>query len=165
MTSAGTEAFARVYEENFSAIYNYIYAQILQKETAEDLTSDVFLRALSHYESYDSARAKERTWLFAIARNRVIDHFRSGKRSVSLEDVAEPSTSFEEQYKLLTDDPQREVYRLLSMLERKDRELVALRYLNGMKVNDIAAMLGVSAAAVSKRMTRILDKLRQIAEE
>ena len=55
--------FAEVYEQEYSYVYNYIYMQVMHRENTEDLVSDIFMRAMSHYDSFDPSKASVRTWL------------------------------------------------------------------------------------------------------
>ena len=58
--------FAEVYEQEYSYVYNYIYMQVMHRENTEDLVSDIFMRAMSHYDSFDPSKASVRTWLCTI---------------------------------------------------------------------------------------------------
>ena len=124
-TAAVKESFEIVYEKYFSDIYNFIYGQILHRERAEDLVSDIFVKAMTNYERFDPSRASVRTWLTNIARNTLIDDYRKNsiRKSVSLDDednYTEPS--YEDEYKVLKEDDEREVYRILSLLSESERE-------------------------------------------
>ena len=165
-TAAPKEPFEVVYEKNFSDIYNYIYGQILHRERAEDLVSEVFIKAMTHYDSFDPSRASVRTWLTNIARNTLIDDYRksSVRKSVSLDDeenYTEPS--YEDEYKVLKEDDEREVYRILSQLSETERELAGMIYFQNMKNDEIGQILGINAKAVSERRRRLLAKCRKLA--
>jgi len=103
------ESFEEVYEKQFSNIYNYVYGQVLHKERAEDLVSDIFIKAMTHYDSFDPAKASVRTWLTNIARNTLIDEFRrQGSRGVHLsldDEENEIDPSFEDEYSIYEEDP------------------------------------------------------------
>ena len=162
------ETFEVVYEENFSYIYNYVYGQLLHREKSEDLVSDIFMKAMTHYEQFDPSRASVKTWLTNIARNTVIDEFRrSGKRSnVSLDDEDNPiDPSYEDEYEVLKEDTQKDVYRLLSHLSEPERELLVMVYFENMKNDQIGSVLGINSKAVSERHRRLLVKCRKIAGE
>ena len=73
------EPFEAVYEKHFSEIYNYVYSQLLHREKTEDVVSDVFIKAMLHYDSYDPTRTSPRTWLTRIARN-TLSMISSGRR-------------------------------------------------------------------------------------
>lgn len=157
-------SFEEAYNDNFSYIYNFLYAHTLHRELAEDLTSQTFLKAYEHYNSYDPERSSVRTWLCRIARNLMIDHFRANpaSRQVALEDAEELIHT--DEYQILKDSTNREVYRLLSLLDPDERELISLRYFSDMAVSDIAETLGITLNAASKRIRRILAKLYSFLE-
>ena len=165
-TAAVKESFEIVYEKYFSDIYNFIYGQILHRERTEDLVSDIFVKAMTNYERFDPSRASVRTWLTNIARNTLIDDYRKNsiRKSVSLDDednYTEPS--YEDEYKVLKEDDEREVYRILSLLSESERELAGMIYFQNMKNNEIGEILGINAKAVSERRRRLLAKCRKLA--
>lgn len=163
------ETFEVVYEKYFSNIYNYIYGQILHRERAEDLVSDIFIKAMTHYDSFDPSRASVKTWLTNIARNALIDEYRkSGIRMhQSLDDeesnFVEPS--YEDEYQVFKEADQQAVYQLLSMLTPAERELAGMIYFQNMKNPEIGEVLGINAKAVSERHRRLLVKMRQLAQK
>jgi RNA polymerase sigma-70 factor (ECF subfamily) len=70
------EAFAQLYNQNFDRIHRYIYVKVRSQAEAEDLTQDVFIKALGSIGSYKWRELPFAAWLFKIAHNRVIDHVR-----------------------------------------------------------------------------------------
>ncbi len=157
------EPFEKVYEMYFSSIYNYVYAQVLHKEQAEDLVSETFIKAMTHYDSYDPSKASVRTWLTRIAKNTIIDEFRKtgGKGTVSLdaeETYIEPSC--EDEYDVFKEDTERIVYEILQRVSPEERELLGMIYFEKMKNEEIGAVLGISAKAVSARHHRLLERCK-----
>ena len=157
------EPFEKVYEVYFSSIYNYVYAQVLHRERAEDLVSETFIKAMTHYDSYDPAKASVRTWLTRIAKNTIIDEFRKtgGKGTVSLDDeetYVEPSV--EDEYDVFKEDTERIVYEILQRVSPEERELLSMIYFQKMKNEEIGAVLGISAKAVSARHHRLLERCK-----
>ena len=152
--------FAEVYEQEYSYVYNYIYMQVMHRENTEDLVSDIFMRAMSHYDSFDPSKASVRTWLCTIARNCLIDYFRkNGRRKTeNLDDVVEPSAV--DEYNILKNPINQEVYRLLEKLSDDERELLSMIYVQELKNPQIGEILGINAKAVSERHRRLLAKLR-----
>ena len=121
---------------------------------------------MTNYERFDPSRASVRTWLTNIARNTLIDDYRKNsiRKSVSLDDednYTEPS--YEDEYKILKEDDEREVYRILSLLSESERELAGMIYFQNMKNNEIGEILGINAKAVSERRRRLLAKCRKLA--
>ena len=157
------EPFEKVYETYFSAIYNYVYAQILHRERTEDLVSEIFIKAMTHYDSFDPSKASVRTWLTRIAKNAMIDEFRknAGKGTVSLdsdENYVEPSC--EDEYEMFQEDTEGIVYEILSRISPEERELLSMIYFQKMKNDEIGAVLGINAKAVSARHHRLLERCK-----
>ena len=154
--------FGQVYEDYYSYVYNYIYTQILHRENTEDLVSDIFMKAMTHYDSYDPSKASPKTWLCNIARNTLIDKYRKDATrqtsSLDAEDAVEPS--YEDEYQALKDPINQEVYQILTKLSPEERELISMIYGQDMKNPEIAKVLGISAKAVSERHRRLLQKCR-----
>ena len=158
------EPFEKVYEKQFSNIYNFIYSQLLHKERTEDVVSDVFIKAMSSYDRYDPAISSVRTWLTNIARNTLIDEYRKAgirnHQSLDSEELTpadEPS--YEDEYPIF------EVHQRLEKLSPRERELVAMLYFENMKNEEIGQVLGINAKAVCERHRRLLVKMRNIALE
>ena len=164
--SAIKEPFEKVYENHFSQIYNFIYGQILNRERAEDLVSDIFIKAMTHYEQFDPSRASVRTWLTNIARNALIDEYRkSSIRNHESYDDEESGIdpAYEDEYEVFQLEEERQVHQLLELLSDKERELLTMIYFQKMKNEEIGQVLGIKAKAVSERHRRLLVKCRQLA--
>ena len=157
-------SFESVYDENFKYIYNYLYAQTLHRETAEDLSMDVFVRAMEHYGGYDPAKASVRTWLVTIARNTLINHLRSAKirKTKNLEDAPEPGKMDEYSFRQTATSEQ--VARILTKLKPEERELLAMRYMMEMDNSAIGNVVGLDSKTVSQRIMRLLQKCRKLTE-
>ena len=166
---AEKEPFEVVYEKYFSYIYNYIYGQILHRERAEDLVSDIFIKAMNNYDRFDPSRASVKTWLANIARNALIDEYRKSsiRQHVSLDvedDEQRPiEPSYEDEYGIFQEETEKEVYKLLTMLSEQERELLTMIYFQKMKNEEVGKVLGINAKAVSERHRRLLVKCRRIA--
>lgn len=159
--------FEQVYSEYFPYIYNFIYMRVVHKETAEDLCSQAFLNALTHYDSYDSSKASVKTWLCTIARNLIVNHMTSAavRLSAPLDEEQESATfSHEDEYEIFKDPANREAARLLSLLNEDERELLSLRYGMDMGVSEIAESYGITENAVRKRIRKTLTKCQSFTE-
>lgn len=132
---------------------------------AEDLTQQTFERALRARERYDPTRALPRTWLIAIARNLLIDHFRRDRSGQSrpLDDDHEEDDLPQ---RLGETDPEAnlgldpELEGALSRLSSRDRELIALRFGGDLNGPEIAEMTGMQLAAVQQALSRALRRIR-----
>ncbi len=165
MNSNKNAVFEKMYENNFSYVYNFIYMKVLHKETAEEICSDVFFKAYKHVEDYDPDKAGERTWLCTIAKNSVINYFSSSETRKTIPTDTLPEESRDDDYGITRQAVNSEVDRLLQFLNDEEREIISLRFAMEMPVKEIAALTGISQNAMTHRLTRILEKLRKLEEE
>ena len=154
--------FARVYEEHVWRVYGFISYRLRDRDTAEDLTQLTFERALRAWSRFDPDRSSETTWLMAIARNLLIDHYRSDKsaRTQPLDEEAAPLVPGPEERFLATPA----VVEALTHLSEREREIMALRFGGDLAGAEIAALLDLTLANVQQIMSRSLRKLRSLLE-
>jgi RNA polymerase sigma-70 factor (ECF subfamily) len=150
--------FADLYDRHVWHVYGFFGYRINSRHDVEDLTQLTFERALRAWKRFDPSRASSRTWLLAIARNLLIDHFRrSGPVPVDpLEDLPELVGSVEDPGVGLAP----ELERALDALGDRDREIVALRYGGDLTGPEIAEITGLTLANVQQILSRSLRRLR-----
>jgi RNA polymerase sigma-70 factor (ECF subfamily) len=146
------------FQENAAKIYSYIYAKVGNREAAEDLTSQVFLKAvrwLAGDRSADSIRA----WLYTTARSTVIDYWQeqAGRQTVPL-DTLEPylfrgSDGAEEVRRTRA-----QVLRILGALSEREREVLRLRFWHGYNATEIGKALGLTPGNVRIVQMRALQR-------
>ena len=153
------EDFERLYAEHAARIYSFVAYRVGDPQLAEDLTADVFERALRARRRYDSAKGSEQTWLYAIAVNRVRDQGRrrAAERRAIDRLPAAPSETGDSAERLGTSD---EVLRAVAALSPDEREVVALRYGADLTAPQIAEALDQPLTTVEGRLYRALRKLR-----
>ena len=161
------EAFAEMYDNQMPGIYRYLCYRVGNPSLAEDLTADVFEKALRHFDSYNREKAKPSTWLTAIARNTVTDYFRKSSRvEVVREDDAPEEASdapgVEEQVARLQEVRQLKLG--LSTLPQLDQDIISLKFGAEMNNREIARMLKVSESNVGTRLYRAVRRLRDAFE-
>ena len=159
------DAFGLLYEEYSGRVYRYVYLHTRQVEQAEDLTQEVFLRALDSIRSYRDQGYPFSSWLLRIAHNLVIDHYRwvERHRSVELADTVTVSA----------DDPVAEVEKKAEItkvlqavpkLSPGQREVISLRFGAGLHLAETAAAMGKSLAAVKMLQHQAVSRLKRILE-
>ena len=163
MSRRSAEAFAPLYEEHVWRVYGFFGYRLGSREDAEDLTQLTFERALKAWDRFDGRRASASTWLMAIARNLLVDHYRRGgsEREEPIEpvDLGETSPGIESpQESGIGISP--ELEQALSLLGKRDRELVALRFGADLTGPEIAELTGLSLANVQQILSRSLRRLR-----
>lgn len=163
-TGMHTSEFRKLYEEHLDRIYRYIYYRVGgQKETAEDLTSEVFMSALEHVETLDATRHPG-AWLFTAARNRLKNHYRDRKPTTNIDDIAPAAFAQDGRVSVEHADDDRRLLEALTRLPAEQRRILEFKYLEGVPYGEIAAMLGKSAGAVrveahrAKRALKLLLK-------
>ena len=153
-------AFGELYGVYLDRIYRYVFYQVKDKMTAEDVTEEVFLKA---WKAIKSCRGKERTfssWLYRIAHNNVIDIFRSQQKkwTVDMETVAELSQPAVE---IETELAHQEILNSLTDLPPNQRQVIILKFIEGLDNFEIERIIGKSQGAVRVLQTRALAKLRE----
>lgn len=156
---AGEEtALAQVYDIYARPVYRYHYSRVGNAADAEDLTSQTFMAVLEALPRYQH-RGRFTAWMFQIARNKAMDHFR---RNHKLSDLSE-SLADTVQASALEAVYQKESFArlkaLMRMLNDDERELLRLRYTAGLSFVQIGQLLGRTEDAVRKSVRRILDRL------
>ena len=153
------------YEEHGRAIYSYLRFQLGSADEADDLTAEVFLRAVRSADRFDPTRGTPRNWLFRIAQNALRDHGRRERRRrmvplSAFRDLRTDAPSPEE--RLLREEEVGRLLGALAELPEADRELVSLRYGSGLSTAEVAEVLGVREPAVRTRLWRALGRLRKV---
>ena len=157
-------AFGLLYDRHVTAIYRYVYYRVRDDAEAEDLTSDVFMRALKAMPRYEPRQAFL-AWLYRIARNAVIDRARKGNRQVSFEDALEhPGADkiVEPDAEILAHSDSATLRDALAKLTPLQQEVVVLRFLEGYSTEEIAGIVGKQAGTVRGIQFRAIGALRQL---
>jgi RNA polymerase sigma-70 factor (ECF subfamily) len=160
-------AFAEIYEQCQPAIYRYIFYQVGGDATiAEDLTSEVFVRLVDKIDRFTYRGRPLLAWLYTIARNLVTDHRRRAKKSLPLElekqliaDIVDIEGTVEDN---LT---HRRVIAAIPHLTESQRQVILLRFIEGLDNTAVASILGKSVNAVKALQHRALAALRRILED
>ncbi len=157
-------AFGLLYDRHVAAIYRYVYYRVRDDAEAEDLTSDVFMRALKAMPRYEPRQAFL-AWLYRIARNAVIDRARKGNRQVSFEDALEhPGVDkiVEPDAEILAHSDSATLRDALAKLTPLQQEVVVLRFLEGYSTEEIATIVGKREGTVRGIQFRAIGALRQL---
>lgn len=156
-----------LYEATLPAIYRFIYSKVGNREEAEDLTSQVYLKALSGLDQTRDAISAQ-AWLFQVARTTIADYWRGfyRLRASSLDDLmalgwdgSAPSGM------AAVSDADERARRVLSGLSERYREVLTLRFLQNLSLKETAAEMGLSEANVKVLQFRALRKASQFLDE
>ena len=156
-------AFGELYKLYVNQIFRYLYSRIGNLEEAEDATSKTFLAA---FEAFDKFRQDGHfaSWLFAIARNKAMDHFRQRDNSSSVDEIKEIPLEIDPLAGVIQSEQTTALSRLIQALPEGDRELLRLRFLAEMSFPEIARILHRNEDAVKKMTYRLLARLNSQLE-
>ncbi|HOF33542.1 MAG TPA: sigma-70 family RNA polymerase sigma factor [Spirochaetota bacterium] len=155
------EKFIHVYDHYFKKIYDFAYYRTCNRESAEDITSQTFMRALEKADTYDKSRANVSTWLFKIASNLISDHFRAKRKSSSLEVIEELAAKDDFENEVSEKEILSQVMAVLKKLPEKKREIIILRIWQNMSYKEIAEISGASEASCKMIFYRAIDEIRE----
>ncbi len=161
---ADPSAFDTLYRLYVTRVYRYLRAHAASDEDAADLTQQVFLRALDALPAYRSRGAPFGAWLFRIARHAAIDARRRQRGAVPWEALPEamhPAAGQDPEGVVLQREALDRLRELLARLDPEKREMLALRFAAQLSAPEIAVVVGKSAAAVKKQLTRTLQSLKE----
>ena len=158
------EAFAALYDRHSRAAYSLAYRMMGERQAAEDLAQDAFIKVWRAAGSYRAQRGSVRTWILSIVHNRGVDQLRSqASRRRTQERVeasaprSQPSEAFSEAWRNSQRDRVREA---LQTLPQEQSKILELSYLSGYTHMEIAGLLNVPLGTVKSRMRLGLQKLR-----
>lgn len=154
---------AAFYDRYFALVYNYLRYRVEDAKTADDLTAQVFERVVQHQQRYESEKAAFNTWLFAIARHVVSDHYRAQRRRrwLPLEVLRQqPADSPTLEKTMIAAEANRCLLAEVARLPDRERELIALRFGAGLTNRQIAAMLHLTESNVGVILHRTLRHLK-----
>jgi RNA polymerase sigma-70 factor, ECF subfamily len=152
---------AGLFDEYYDRITRYAYARIGDMREAEDIASEVFVKALKSLGTYEERGLAMGAWLFKIAHNLVVDFHRSrGERkqvdveSIEIESASKPEMETEQKLEI------ERVRQAMAALSQEQREILELRFFGGISSADVGKMLGKSDGAVREAQSAALKKLR-----
>ncbi|MCR5747823.1 MAG: sigma-70 family RNA polymerase sigma factor [Lachnospiraceae bacterium] len=147
-----------IYKEYHDKVMAYIRNRVNNLEDAEDLCADVFLKIQQRYEDYDKEKAAVSTWIYAITRNTVIDHYRVNRISEELpEDIASEETIDTD---IIRKETLGELADALLQLSEEERTVIVLHYYEGLTLKQIEAKTGLSYGKVKLRHNSAIDKMK-----
>lgn len=161
------DAIAALYETHFERVARYIAVRIGDFPEAEDLASEVFIRALRSVDSFKDTGAPMEAWVFKIAHNIVVDHLRKKQRRPS-------TTPIEETFDLANDDNpveeaerKEELERVTMAMERlteSQRQVLGLRFGSEMTAEEVAKVMNKKPGAVREMQSAAVKRLRDILQ-
>jgi RNA polymerase sigma-70 factor, ECF subfamily len=159
--SGDADAFAELYRDSVQPIYRYILFRVHDRQLAEDLTSDVFLRALKGLSRYVDQGRPFVAWLYTIAHARIVDHYRrSDRRPLEQDlDVVQIAARTDMDRPMLQRQAARELRRAIARLTPDQQQVIILRFIEGKRTETVAEIMGKKPNAIKALQHRALRTL------
>jgi RNA polymerase sigma-70 factor (ECF subfamily) len=168
-TQAGDQqAFGQLYDRYHEMVFRYVLFRVGDRQLAEDLTAETFLRALRRIQSVSYQGRDIGAWFVTIARNLVLDHVKSSRYRLeqTTSEIADlsPATSGPEQ-QVLDGATHEELLRCVAKLNADQKECITLRFLQGLSVAETARLMERNEGAVKALQHRAVRRLAQLLPE
>lgn len=163
--------FHDLYEKYHQEIYQFIFYMTKNRETAEDLVQEVYIRVMKAYDRFEG-KSSEKTWMYSIARNVTIDYFRKQRgwkdKVFSNFDwdkrVIKDNQPVPEEVVILQDNVQ-EIYQCLNRCTVNQKAVIILRYIQAMSISETADVLDWSESKVKTTQHRALKAIKKMMED
>jgi len=161
-----SSAFGRLYDRYLEKIYRFVFFKVGHREEAEDLTQQVFTSAWENIQGFREQGLPISSWLYKIARNRIIDHYRTKKTHTPLERIPEEIAHLTEDMedmdkKILLE----RIYTSLHTLTDEQQEIIVLRFIEEFSHKEIAAAMDKQEVAVRVLQHRAIKNLKKTLED
>jgi RNA polymerase sigma-70 factor, ECF subfamily len=154
-------AFGELYDRYFPQIYRFVYSRVREQTAAEDVTSEVFVKALRGIGRYQDTGRPFSAWLYQIAVNAVADRYRSARPVQDLDEArGTPQAGPGVEEVAAQRDELRHIWAVVETLPRQQRTAMVLKFQEDMKIEDIAAVMGKTPGAVKLLIHRGVTAVR-----
>jgi RNA polymerase sigma-70 factor (ECF subfamily) len=152
--------FGELYEINFERVYGFVARRVCDRDAAEDLTSEVFHKALANLRRFEWRGVPFAAWLLRIAVNAIADRAQRVGRELAVDDPPELSAEASALVDLEEVEHRARLFRLVEQLPEHQRRVIAMRFAEEKSIREIAEALGRTEGAVKQLQFRGLQSLR-----
>ena len=157
VSDGNLDAMTYIFERYNVRLYNFYFQMIKDQAVCEDLTQNVFLKVIKYKHSYKGGKFV--SWIFKIARNLFYDHYQDQKKTQDFESIENVTGEFDDE-EIEKEEELNHLAKALNCLNEKDRELIVMNRIDGIKYDQIAEIVGSNTTAVKTKIHRIVKKLR-----
>ena len=168
MTDILNEQFGQIYDKYISKIYRFVYIKVESEETAQDITSKVFLKGWEAFKGQKDTIKNPGAFLYQIARNAVVDHYRAKGRLKEIStdaspEMVDPRADAQDQAILSADI--NAIKKSINKLDPEYQDIIIWHYLDDMPIADIAKLIDRPDGTVRVMLHRGLKDLRGLVQE
>jgi RNA polymerase sigma factor (sigma-70 family) len=161
--------FDKIYLHYYKKVLDFVRKRVSDQHTAEDITGDIFEKILKSINDFQWQGITLSAWIFRIARNTVIDHYRKyhNRKNVSIDDMNDELVSNETMIEtgMLEDEMQVKLYNAIREFEEEDQYLIYYKFFAEISNKEIAKLTGMSETNVGTKLHRVRKKLRNVLQK
>jgi RNA polymerase sigma-70 factor (ECF subfamily) len=154
------QAFAKLYDIFAKRIYQYFAYRLNNRDIAEDLTSQTFIKSLEKIANYNTRKGNFSSWIYTIARNTLIDHVRADHHIHDLEEIWNLSSPTNLNTEIEHRIEREKILQILSKLPTNTKDIVMMRVWDELSYQEIATLTGKSESACKMTFSRALTTLK-----
>lgn len=160
---ADPSKFDALYEQNFERVYFFIVSRVHDRAAAEDITSEVFHKALAKLPSYEWRGTPFPAWLYRVASNAIADHFKVANREQQMgeDSFDSPASATVSPEEMEAVERRTLLFRLVEKLPEAQRRVICERFIEDRSIKEIARRLGKTEGAIKQLQFRAVHTLRE----
>jgi RNA polymerase sigma-70 factor (ECF subfamily) len=154
-------AFSLLYRRHYDAVFKYCIHRLFDRHLAEDITSQVFLKVVERFQSFEGSERQFRNWLYKIATNLVNQHLRKSARQKSAMKIFQEQSNITNRTSEIPSMKLAVLKQTMLTLKPRYQTIIALRFFENLKLTEIAEVLDSSPGTIRSQLARALSKLRR----
>lgn len=155
------EFFTELYNLYIRKIYGFVYFKTHHKQIAEDLTGEIFLKALENFKKFNLEKGRFSSWIYRIARNTIIDYYRTRKFEYNISDAWDLSAKDDINLDAENKEKIDKVRNFLRQMTSEQRDIIILRVWNDLSYREISEIMNKTEANCKMIFSRALGKMQQ----
>lgn len=163
-------AFAELYALYIDQLYGFVMKRVGHPETTEDIVADIFRKVFLNLQGFTAEKASFRTWMYRIATNTIIDHYRVNRNEnkpviVDLEEALALADQASTDDLVLSQEQKHAVQQCINQLPEKAQKIVQLKFFDDCSHQEIGEILGITPGNVGVQVHRAVKQLKTIIEK